>query len=121
MTLPPDLTMAGIRMAAGLLVLLGGLLAVLYAVRRLAGAGRLAGRPIRILASSYLGPRKVISLVEIPGKILVLGVTKNDIRLLDRIEDAEVIGRFRSPDGEGRPSSFREQLKRLTSMPGKER
>jgi flagellar protein FliO/FliZ len=112
--------MAGIKMVLVLLVLLGGLLAVLYAVRRLSGARHFPGRPIRVLASSYLGPRKVISLVEIPGKILVLGVTKNDIRVLDKIDDEGVMARFRTPDAERPPISFSEHLKRLTSGFGKQ-
>lgn len=120
MTPPPDLTMAGIKMVLVLLVLLGGLLAVLYAVRRLSGARHFPGRPIRVLASSYLGPRKVISLVEIPGKILVLGVTKNDIRVLDKIDDEGVMARFRTSDTERPPISFSEHLKRLTSGFGKQ-
>ena len=121
MTPTPDLTMAGIKMVVVLAVLLGGLLLALYAVRRLSGARHFSGRPIRVLASSYLGPRKVISLVEVPGKILVLGVTKNDIRVLDRIDDAGIMAQFAAPDGETPPLPFAVHLKRLISGRGKER
>lgn len=119
MTSPPDLTLAGLKMVLVLALLLGALLAALYAVRRLSGARHLPGRPIRVLSSSYLGPRKVISLVEVPGKILVLGVTKNDIRVLDRIDDAGILARFGAPEGEGAPLPFVAHLKRLLSRPGR--
>ena len=121
MTSPSDLTMAGIKMVLVLLVLLGGLLAVLYAVRRLSGRGHFPGRPIRVLSSSYLGPRKAISLVAVPGKILVLGVTKNGIRFLDKIDDEGIMARFRTPDAERPAPSFSEHLKQLTSGLGKRR
>lgn len=119
MTPSADLTMAGLRMVLVLLALLGGLWALLYAIRRWSGMGVSSGRPIRVLASSYLGPRKVISLVEIPGKILVLGVTKTDIRVLDRIDDPTVMDGFRTDSGEGKPMPFSAHLKRLTSGRGK--
>lgn len=115
----PDLTMAGLKMVLVLVLLLGLLLAALYAVRRLSGAGHLSGRPIRILSSTHLGPRKVISLVEIPGRILVLGITKNDIRVLDRIDDADILARFSAPEGEDGVPPFSAHLKRLLSRPGK--
>ncbi|WP_373499195.1 flagellar biosynthetic protein FliO [Desulfococcus sp.] len=121
MTPPPDMTMAGVKMVVVLVVLLGGLLLALYAVRRLSGAGQYQGRPIRVLATTYLGPRKVISLVEVPGKILVLGVTKNDIRVLDRIDDAGVMAQFSAPDGERPPLPFAAHLKRLVSGHEKQR
>jgi flagellar protein FliO/FliZ len=121
MTPSPDLTMAGIKMVLVLLLLLGVLLSALYAFRRLAGAGQASGRPIRVLASSYLGPRKVISMVEIPGKILVLGVTKNDIRVLDRIDDEGVLAGFRTSEGAAAPTAFSAHLKRLMARAGKRR
>jgi flagellar biogenesis protein FliO len=117
----PDLTAAGIKMVLVLLLLLGVLLGALYAFRRISGGGQIPGRPIRVLSSSYLGPRKVVSLVAVPGKILVLGVTKNDIRVLDRIDDPEVISRFHTPDEETPQHPFSVHLKRLLARPGKER
>ena len=59
--------------------------------------------------------------MEIPGKILVLGVTKNDIRVLDKIDDESVMARFRTPAAERPASSFSEHLKQLASGLGKQR
>ena len=121
MTTGPDLTMAGIKMVLVLLILLGALVGALYAVRRVSGGRHFGGRPIQVLATTYLGPGRAVSLVEIPGKVLVLGVTKNDIRVLDRIEDPDVMDGFRAADGPEAPSAFSDHLKRLTAGLGKRR
>jgi len=48
-------------------------------------------KPIKVLTSSYLAPRKAIHLVEIGNRILVLGVGNDEITRLDVITDpAEV-------------------------------
>jgi flagellar biogenesis protein FliO len=47
--------------------------------------------PIEIIFSRYLGSKKSISMVKVPGAILVLGITPDRINLLSRIEEAELI------------------------------
>jgi flagellar biogenesis protein FliO len=50
---------------------------------------------IRLLTSKPIGPRQHISLVEIGGEVLALGVSEGGIRLLTKIENKEFIEKVR--------------------------
>ncbi len=96
MNSPPDFTAAAIKMIIALVVLLSGLVAALYALKRILKintAGK-SGASIEILAGKYIGVKKSISLVRVPGCILVLGITKDNINLLTRINDPEILKQF---------------------------
>jgi flagellar protein FliO/FliZ len=78
----PDLWSSGLRMAGGLLLVLGLLAAGVAVLRRVRGA-TLGGRtPIRVLASASLGSRQNIVVVEVEGRRLVVGVTPGGMELL---------------------------------------
>lgn len=47
------------------------------------------GQMIEVLANHHLGPKKSISVVKISGKVLVLGVTDENINLISQLEDGE--------------------------------
>ena len=66
-------------------------------------------------ASTYVGVKKNISLVEIPGALLVLGVTNDAINLLAKIEDEEVLRKFSEPEEEKISGSFSDQLRKLVA------
>ncbi len=70
---------------------------------------------IRVLSSSYIGVKKNISLIEVPGSILVLGVTSDNICLLAKIEDEEILNKFKRPEEKKRSTSFSDQLNKLCS------
>ena len=82
----PDIIAAGLKMIASLGVVLVMILALLYGLRKLTrqrvGAG--GGKQIQVLESHYMGVKKTISLVHVPGKVLVVGVAGDRISLLDR-------------------------------------
>lgn len=89
----PDLWSSGLRMAGGLIVVLG-LLAVGVAVLRRVRGAALGGRmPIRVLASASLGSRQNIVVVEVEGRRLVVGVTPGGMELLADLTAA-------GPDGD---------------------
>ena len=113
----PDLIATSLRMLTALAVILGVLLMALYFSKRLfrRDAGGPKGKLIRVLASSYIGVKKNISLVQVPGAILVLGVTNDNISLLSTIEDQEVLDEFKRFRTENTPTSFSDQLHRLSS------
>ena len=48
--------------------------------------------PVRILGSTLLGPKKVVTLIEVEGRILVLGVTDSTITCLTE---------FKKPSAQG--------------------
>ena len=49
----------------------------------------------RILEHLALGPNKSVCVVEIGGKVVLLGVTEHQVSLLAEIEDADEIDRLR--------------------------
>ncbi len=76
--------------ALAIVLVLMGIVAV--AVRRLMGQrlGIAGGRPlVRVLASSYIAPRKTIALVSVAGEYLIVGTTATDLVPLGRISDSE--------------------------------
>ena len=96
MTTEPSMVVAMVKMALVLLLMVGGLAVVLYFLRSrlklmpFKGQGHL----VRVLSSHPLGLKKHISLVVIPGAVLVVGVTPDRIQLLDKISDPEVLARL---------------------------
>lgn len=96
----PDMLTAGLKMVASLGVVLAMILFLLYGVRKLANqrSGSAGGKRIQVLESHYMGVKKTISLVRVPGKVLVLGITGDRINLLDTLD--EDIVRQQEPTGE---------------------
>ncbi len=73
---------------AVVLVLMG---IVALVARRLMGQrlGSTAERPlVRVLANSYIGPRKTIALVSVAGEYLIVGTTATDLVPLGRLSDS---------------------------------
>ena len=68
---------------------------------------------IRVLASHYIGLKKAISIVEIPGAILVVGVTADTIRLLTKIEDKTIIDQIRDQRAGHPAPSFADHLNKI--------
>ena len=113
----PDLLSTVLKMITALVIVLGGLFIVFYFLRRILKreVGGSSEKLIRVLASSYIGAKKNISLIEVPGSILVLGVTSDNICLLAKIEDEEILNRFKRPEEKKRSTSFSDQLNKLCS------
>lgn len=75
--------------ALAIVLVLMGIVAM--TVRRLMGQrlGIAGGRPlVRVLASSYIAPRKTIALVSVAGEYLIVGMTATDLVPLGRINDS---------------------------------
>lgn len=85
------------------LVLFGGgaYLFKFYVLGKFRGMGRFGGAnsPIKVLCRSYIEPRKNITIVEVAGEVLVLGVTNNSIECLTKLEDPEAIETVRNAGG----------------------
>jgi flagellar protein FliO/FliZ len=115
----PEITMAAVKMILSLLIVLGLLWAVYRWTRRSLsmGQGGSSGRLIKILANHYLGMKKAITVVEVPGAVLVLGISADRVNLLSRIDDPEVLAAVQKTTGEATPARrFRDQLQRLTGV-----
>ena len=103
-------------MLAVLAILLGGLLILLYFTKRkfASQGGGLKGKLIRVLGNTYIGVKKQICLVEIPGAVLVLGLSSDNISLLAKIDDKESLESLRAFEGVKKVSSFADQLYKLS-------
>jgi len=111
----PDILTAGLKMVASLGVVLVIILGLLYGLRKLTrqrmGTG--GGKQIQVLESHYMGVKKTISLVHVPGKVLVVGVAGDRINLLDTLDEDNVLKRMASDE----PESFGPLLsKRLRQL-----
>ena len=69
------------------------------------GAGN---QPIRVLSTGFLGPKKSIALVEVAGKVLVLGVANEHISLLSSLENPEEVDRLLRGGRENRKETVKE-------------
>jgi flagellar biogenesis protein FliO len=94
-----------------MILALGGMCAVLlFLVRRLKRNGGvrkdlLSNSGIRVLSTQPIAPQKYISLVEIGGEVLALGVSEAQITLLTKIENQEFVEKM-TAYGPGRPEAF---------------
>ena len=115
MTVPPDFTSSALNMLAALIIVLLGLGGLFFLARRFLNRG-MAGpsnQPVRVLASHYVGVKKNIALVEVPGSVLVVGITNDRMSLLDKIEDPVLLDQIRSSD-KSDTIGFSDQLTKLT-------
>ncbi|MGD9008311.1 MAG: flagellar biosynthetic protein FliO [Desulfobacteraceae bacterium] len=117
MNYSPDLTMATLKMVLSLAVVL----ALVWGLSRLAkkklpmanGGGKTG--LIQVLESQYLGIKKSVTLVKVPGSVLVLGVSPDRVSLLSKIEEPELLSGVEADiKAQQTGLSFRAQLRRFT-------
>ncbi len=116
MNATPDMLASALKMVAALALVLAGLGVFFYFSKRVMrkSIGGRGGKMIRVLASQYIGLKKNISLVEIPGAILVLGIAGDSIRLLTKIEDPTILDQIQDPQSGRVNSSFADHLSKIT-------
>ena len=117
MTYEPDMVSAAMKMVGALAVVLFIVFAVMFYVKRAFGryASKGGSDTVRVLGSTFLGVKKTVSLVEIPGAVLVLGVSNDRITLLATIDDGEVLERMRTHDGNRPAGGFSKHLSQAVS------
>lgn len=115
MNYTPEMTTTAIKMVLSLVLVLAILWGLYRFTRRGLNAGPAGanGPLIQVLANQYLGVKKSITLVQVPGAVLVLGVTADRVNLLSRIKDPEIIAGFEKAHSKETKTSFRDQLQRL--------
>ena len=112
----PDVVSGAFQMLTALGIVLGGLLLVFYFMKRYLkrDVGGSSGQLIQVIASQYIGIKKNIALVKVPGTILVVGVSNDNISMLTKIEDKEIIEAIQQ-EASGISPSFSDHLQRLTA------
>jgi flagellar protein FliO/FliZ len=112
-----DLSMAAIKMVISLAVVLAIIWGLYRAAKKnlpMAQNGG-HGRMMRVLENQYLGIKKNIAMVQIPGAILVLGVSADKVSLLTQIDDPSIINGITSKlENQRSILSFKDHLQRLT-------
>lgn len=94
----------------------------LYA-RRI-GGGQASGwghRLVRVIDVAPLGPQRTVAVVDVAGRILVLGSTQQSITLLAEITDAEQVRRLRELGLEPAGLGFAEAFRKARERWGRER
>ena len=117
MNATPDMLATALKMLAALALVLGGLGIFFYFTKRVMrrDIGTSGGQMVRVLANQYIGLKKNIALVQIPGAILVVGIAGDSICLLTKIEDKTILDQIHD-QGSGRLTpSFSDQLNKITS------
>jgi flagellar biogenesis protein FliO len=115
MNAAPELIPSALKMIGALGAVLGGLFVMVHLARRYLRrtAGAAPDRLVRVVASQAIGIKKSVALVEVPGCVLVLGVSGDRVQMLTRIDDPEVLERIRAHAG-AEPLSFYDHLSKLT-------
>jgi len=116
MTSSPDMVSGAFQMLTALGIVLGGLLLIFYLMKRYLkrDIGGSNGQLIQVIASQYIGVKKSIALVKVPGTILVIGVSNDNISMLTKIDDKANIEAIQQ-EASGMTPSFSDHLQRLTA------
>ena len=116
MSTAPDALSITLQMLTALAIVVGGLLVAFYLMKRFLkrDAGGSSNALIRVVANQYIGVKKNIALVEVPGTVLVVGITSDRISLLTKIEDQSALDGIKENAPRLAPS-FAEHLQRLTT------
>lgn len=143
----PTIFTSSIRVVAAFLIVLSLMLITYYFVKKyLLKEGSLLGmeKQVKVISTNYLGSKKNITLVEIAGEVLVLGVTATNITMLTKIQNKEVVEKIKRKKerpllkppkfhfpfnlnnkkankikNKRNPSAFSKQLDKVTSNEGK--
>jgi len=106
-----------IRVVVALLIVVGVVAGLAYGFRRMSPRFlNTSDGVVRVLAQVPLGPSQFLSVVDIAGTVVVLGVTDHNVTALSEIEDAAVANRLRQ-NASSRlltplPGSFKQWLRR---------
>ncbi len=119
MTNDPEFVATLIKMLVFLLLMAGGAVGVLYLFKRMAPAtGHASSRQlIKVLGSRPIAPKKSVALIQVPGTVLVVGITGDNLNLLTKIEDRELIDELSQKPAQ---PSFPGLLSRFGSKPAQD-
>lgn len=95
----PDLFSASLKMASTLGLVLGLMFIVFHLFKKFGLKNSVfggEGKPIKVLSTGFLAPRKSIALVEVAGDVLVIGISNDQISLLGNVQDPEKIEQIKS-------------------------
>lgn len=122
---PPDLYLAAVKTFSILFIILAVILMIFYLIKRFwpKGSGFMgSNRWIRVIAATYIAPKKMVSLVEVAGEVIVLGLTSDHITMLTKVTNEQMIHHLKeSQEKKTTGSPFYQQFRSLINRYGCER
>jgi flagellar protein FliO/FliZ len=120
--LTPELGMASLKMIGSLMVVLGLILGLFYALKRLRLRPFQGGpsRQMRLIATLNLAPKRALSLVELNGQWLVIGVGAESVRLITRMDrpaETEALASADAGNGRGFQALLQQCIPRRHGTP----
>lgn len=115
MNAAPDMITTGLKMIAALGMVLALIFIMLYGLRKMARhrIGVPGSKRIQVLENHYVGGKKSIALVQVPGKVLVVGLSAERINLLDTLDEAMIDIPQVEKDGRAFGTLLSDRLKRI--------
>ena len=112
----PELVTAAVKMIGVLIIIVGGLLAFnMYSKRFFRhGVGGSGKKLVQVLEHTPVGIKKSVTLVRVPGAVLVLGVTNERITLLDRVDSQDYEDLAETPPTDRMPT-FKDHLRKMSN------
>ncbi len=86
-----------VKMLATLAFVVGLMFLLFYIFKKVVAKQGMFGsadKPIRVISTGFLGPKKSIAMVEVAGRVLILGVANEQITLLSSLEDEAEVARI---------------------------
>ena len=112
-----DMTAATIKMMASLALIVGIIVLMFYLLKRFKGLARVAseGPRMRIVGSLPIAPKRSVTVVEVEGKWLVLGVGSESVNFLCSITPTKPETEKNQPIN-GSEGAFQKILQRKRSL-----
>jgi len=116
MNTSPDLTITTVKMLLALIAILFGIITIYYLTKRLSlNSFSSGGRGyIDVIENKYLGVKKSLCLVKIPGSILVLGLSNDNITYITEIHSENEFKELNKKEL-GKKDSFTDSFKQNLS------
>ncbi len=87
---PPNMISTSIRMILSILVIIALIYLLVYILKKYSYSSHTGGTPlIKVISFSYLRPKEALYLVRVGGKLLLLGVTSNNITLIKELNEGD--------------------------------
>jgi flagellar protein FliO/FliZ len=116
-----------LKMLSALALVLGLMVVAMFFLRKFmskTGGGVESDELVKIVSTRYLGPKSSIVILDVLGRVVVVGVTNQQISLLTEIDDRESLDRLKtlrgrrsqSPALKDQLTLYKRKLKALSFM-----
>jgi len=121
---PPDMYAAAVKTFSILFIILAVILTLFYLTKRVwpRGLDFMGGdRWVRVIAATSIAPKKTVTLVEVAGEVLVLGLAGDQITMLTKVTNEQMMHHLKESETEKTGGSpFYRQIRSLLYKCGSE-